>query len=90
MDAYVVPPAAQLQPAGAISLPIDFPTGGRVYHFKKLNANAKLTLWITNEQGLEKWKWLLAFLVVAALVKVAFKFADRGFRRFAGRRIAHV
>ncbi|MEI8342864.1 MAG: hypothetical protein WCH43_15170, partial [Verrucomicrobiota bacterium] len=34
----------RLQPAGAISLPVDFPLEGRVYHFKKLKSNAQLTL----------------------------------------------
>lgn len=60
---------AQLQQSGAISLPIDFPTEGRVYHFKKLKANAKLTLWITEPAATARWKWVLGFVVAAAVIE---------------------
>jgi autotransporter-associated beta strand protein len=63
--------------SGAISLPVDFPTEGRVYHFKKLKANAGLTLVMTHPQSFERWEWLLAFLVAAAVAKIAFRFADK-------------
>jgi autotransporter-associated beta strand protein len=63
--------------SGAISLPVDFPTEGRVYHFKKLKANAGLTLVMTHPQSFERWEWLLAFLVAAAVAKIVFRFADK-------------
>lgn len=75
--------ARQLQPAGAISLPVDFPIGGRVYHFKKLKANARLTFWFTHPQNLVRWKWLLVFLVASLLAKAVFRFADRSQGRTA-------
>ena len=86
---YIQQGPAQLQPAGAISLPVDFPTEGHVYHFKKLKGNAKLAFWVTNQQGLDKWKWLLLFLVAAVVIKSIFKFIDRGYQHLARRRIAH-
>ena len=82
---------AQLQTAGAISLPLDFPTDGlRVYHFKKLNTNARLTFWITNGEGLDKWKWFAVFAVVALLALGVFKFIDRGYLRVLRRRVVHI
>lgn len=76
-----VEPPAQLQAAGSISLPVDFPLEGHAYHFKKLKSNAKLTVWITNERGFHNWEWIIAFLVAAAAIKYAFRFADKNTRR---------
>ncbi|HWB57940.1 MAG TPA: hypothetical protein VG733_00545 [Chthoniobacteraceae bacterium] len=82
---------AQLQTAGAISLPIDFPIDGlRMYHFKKLNTNARLSFWITNERSLDNWKWFAVFAVVALLIKGVFKFAGRGSFRVLKRRVVHI
>jgi len=76
----IAAPKPQLQQAGAISLAVDFPTEGKVYHFKKLKANAELTVWITRPGKLERWKWLLVFLGAAAVAKVAFSLIDRSKR----------
>ena len=63
-----------LHPANAISLMVDFPTEGPAYHFKKLKSNAKLTLWRSNPQIIERCKWLLIFAFAAALTHLVFKF----------------
>jgi hypothetical protein len=78
------PPREELHVAGAISLPVDFPTEGRLYHFKKLNSNAKLTCWVVQPQGLARWKALLALLVAVAMIRAGGKY----FARRAGHRIA--
>jgi autotransporter-associated beta strand protein len=70
-------PPEESKLSGAISLPVDFPTEGRVYHFKKLKANAGLTLVMTHPQSFEHWEWLLAFLIAMAAAKAAFRFADK-------------
>ena len=60
--------ARQLRASGRISLAVDFPTEGRVYHFKKLKANATLDLWLRSTESFGMWKCALAFVVLGGLV----------------------
>ncbi len=81
----------QLQTANAISLPVDFPVDGlQVYHFKKLKSNARLTFWITNGEGLDKWKWLAVFALAALAIYGVCKIVDRGLLRVLRRRVVHI
>ena len=73
----------RLQHEGAISLPVDFSTEGRAYHFKKLNANARLTLWITRPAATQRWEWFLAFVVAVVILRGIFAVSDRGGLRIA-------
>ncbi|MES2568946.1 MAG: hypothetical protein V4710_02700, partial [Verrucomicrobiota bacterium] len=41
---------------GRISLAVDFPTEGTVYHFKKIKANAVLEVSVIRSQLFERWK----------------------------------
>jgi hypothetical protein len=58
----------QLRASGRLSLAVDFPTEGRVYHFKKLKANATLDLWLRSSETVGKSKCAFVFLVLGALI----------------------
>ncbi len=44
-----------LQPLGRLSLAVDFPTEGRVYHFQKVKADAVLELKFADPKIVERW-----------------------------------
>ena len=57
---------------GRISLAVDFPQEGQVYHFKKLKGDARLTLWSVRPGSFERLAWLLvlgALLVIGELIR---------------------
>jgi hypothetical protein len=62
----------------------------RVYHFKKLKGNATLTFWLTNSEGLDKWKWIAVFVGAALVVQALFMILDRGYVRVFRRRVVHI
>ncbi|MEA3213466.1 MAG: hypothetical protein QOE70_6523 [Chthoniobacter sp.] len=48
----------RVQAQGRISLAIDFPTEGQVFHFKKLKAHAELEITSFAPSAFARWKWL--------------------------------
>lgn len=63
-----VPAEPQLKPTGRVSLSVDFPTEGQVFHFKKLKANATLDLWINRPPAFARWKWAFGFLLIGGVL----------------------
>jgi len=57
--------AKGLQPTGRISLAVEFPTEGQIYHFKKVKANARLDMTVTDPTVFVRWWNLAIFLVLA-------------------------
>jgi hypothetical protein len=57
--------AQRLQTAGRISLAVDFPTEGQLFHFKKVKANARLELTTITPESFARWKYLAAALTQA-------------------------
>jgi len=57
--------AKGLQPTGRISLAVDFPTEGQIYHFKKVKANARLDMTVTDPTVFVRWWNLAIFLLFA-------------------------
>ena len=55
-----------LRSVGRISLAVNFPQEGQVYHFKKLRADARLTLWSVRPAAFERLGWLLVLTVLLA------------------------
>jgi hypothetical protein len=74
--------AGRLQPTGRLSLSVDFPTEGQVYHFEKIKANAQLDLTVTKPGVFVRWRNLAIFLLLAG----AFYAVGRFFERRAGAR----
>ena len=66
-DAGAGRPLETLRSMGSISLAVNFPLTGRVYHFEKLKADAHLTLWSVRPAAFERLGW---WLVLAALMAV--------------------
>ena len=56
--------AGRFQPTGRISLAVEFPTEGEVYHFKKVKASARLDLTVTDPGVFVRWQNLAIFLVL--------------------------
>ena len=75
--------AKRLQPTGRISLAVDFPTEGQLYHFKKVKANARLELTVMKAGVFARWRNLAIFLVLAGALLGFQKLLDR---RTAARR----
>jgi hypothetical protein len=75
--------AGRLQPTGRISLAVDFPTEGQVYHFKKIKASARLDLTVTDPGAFGRWRNLAVFLLLAG----ALHWASRIFQRRSNARI---
>ena len=72
-----------LRSVGRISLAVNFPQEGQVYHFKKLKGDAHLTLWSVRPGSFERVAWLLvlgALLVIGELVR---RMTRRAFRSAA-------
>ena len=66
--------AQRLQPQGRISLAVDFPTEGRVLHFKKVKANADLRLSTVSPNSFARWKalgWALCCAAALAALRHA-------------------
>ena len=66
--------AQRLQPQGRISLAVDFPTEGRVLHFKKVKANADLRLSTVSPNSFARWKalgWALCYAAALAALRYA-------------------
>ncbi len=64
--------AQRLQPTGRVSLAVDFPTEGQLFHFKKVKANAQLGLTVLAPESLTRWKYLaLAAVLAGALAWVS-------------------
>jgi hypothetical protein len=81
------PPAQQrLQPEGRISLAVDFPTEGKVWHFKKVKAHAQLALSVTAPESLLRWKWLAAGLAAAGVLALVGRLLERQ----RARRMVHL
>lgn len=62
------PPPTGLETNGRISLEVDFPTEGRVYHFQKVKANGTLELQIANTTRVVEWPRLGVFGGLALLL----------------------
>jgi hypothetical protein len=74
--------AQRLQPQGRISLAVDFPTEGRVLHFKKVKANADLRLSTVRPDSFARWKALgWALCLAAAFVALRYAIAQRQRKR---------
>lgn len=56
------------EPTGRIALAVDFPTEGRVFHFKKVKAHATLTLTVTHPASYARLKWLALFAVLGLVL----------------------
>lgn len=69
--------------AGRISLAVDFPTEGRVYHFKKVKANAALDVRVVAPEAFRRWKWLGVFAASAFVYWLMGRVQDK--RRAAAR-----
>jgi hypothetical protein len=69
--------AARLQEAGRISLAVDFPTEGQLFHFKKVKANARLGLTLIAPDSLTRWKYLAIALALAAFLAWINRVLDR-------------
>ena len=53
---------------GRISLAVDFPLEGHVYHFQKLKANAVLEIGFADPKGNERWRNAGLFGVLAVIL----------------------
>jgi autotransporter-associated beta strand protein len=71
-----------LQTEGRVSLPVDFPTEGRVYHFKKVKADAQLKLTIVHPPSYARLGWFALFVLLAVMLW----HTARQYERFAARR----
>ena len=60
----VEPPKESLRAVGRISLAVDFPQEGQVYHFEKLKADARLTLWSARPGRFAPLGWLGVLLSI--------------------------
>jgi hypothetical protein len=58
---------AILRAAGRISLAVEIPHAGQVYHFEKLQSGARLTLWSVRPARLARLGWLAVFVGVLAV-----------------------
>lgn len=68
---------AGLQPQGRLSLAVDFPTEGRVYHFQKVKANAALELSFADPKLAQRWTRLTIFAGLAAMLWLLGRFVAR-------------
>ena len=57
-----------LRSVGRVSLAVDFPQEGRVYHFKKIKSEARLTLLSTHPERFVRLGWLGVLLVGTGMV----------------------
>lgn len=71
------PVASGLENAGRISLTVDFPTEGRVYHFQKVKANATLELGIVDPTGRTPWSTVALCAGLAALLALIGRMTTR-------------
>ena len=71
-----------LRSEGRVSLAVDFPLEGEVYHFKKIKADARLTLWSVQPSRFVRLGWL-AVLLAIVVVRWAWRL---GWRRWGQRR----
>ena len=55
-----------LRSEGRISLAVDFPLEGEVYHFKKIKDDARLTLWSVQPSRFVRLGWLGVLLAILA------------------------
>ena len=65
----VMPKKESLKTEGRVSLAVDFPTEGRVHHFKKLKADARLTLSLASMHYAARFGWFALFLTLALLLR---------------------
>jgi hypothetical protein len=68
--------AEKAQPMGRISLAIDFPTEGNLFHFKKVKANAELSLTTRIPGWFDRWPALGVTLLFAAALHFARRWFD--------------
>ncbi len=57
-----------LQPLGRLSLAVDFPTEGHVYHFQKVKANAVLELKFSDPKIMQRWVRIGIFAAIAIVL----------------------
>src|SRR5207237_55923 len=69
--------AQRLQTAGRISLAVDFPTEGQLFHFKKVKANARLGLTVVSPESFARWQYLAVALALAGILAWLSRLADR-------------
>jgi hypothetical protein len=69
--------AERLQPTGRISLAVDFPTEGEVYHFEKVKADARLELTVTDPSVFGRWRNLVVFLLLGGALYGAGRLLDK-------------
>ena len=69
--------ARRMQTAGRISLAVDFPTEGQVLHFKKVKANAHLTLTTGTPETWVRWQYLAAALALAGALLVVRRLVEK-------------
>ena len=62
--------ARRMQTAGRISLAVDFPTEGQVIHFKKVKANAHLSLTTHTPETWVRWQYLVAALGLSGVLLI--------------------
>ncbi len=80
------PRTESLRAAGRISLAVDFPREGRVYHFKKIKDEARLALWTARPARFARLGWLGLLLTgIAAWWTIRRMVHHRGHREHRGR-----
>ena len=77
-------PAETLRSVGRISLAVNFPREGQVYHFKKLRADARLTLWSVRPARFER---LASLAGLAGLLAAGWAVKGMVGKRLARRRL---
>ena len=65
----VLPKKESLKTGGRVSLAVDFPTEGRVHHFKKLKADARLTLSLASMHYAARFGWFALFVALSLLLR---------------------
>jgi hypothetical protein len=68
---------SRLQPQGRLSLAVDFPTEGRVYHFQKVKANAALELSLSDPKLAQRWTRLAIFAGIGAMLWLLSRYGAR-------------
>ena len=72
-----------LHSEGHISLAVDFPLEGQVYHFKKIKADARLTLWSVEPSRFIRLLWLGVLLAGLGFLWAAHRLVRRRFKNGA-------
>ena len=70
-----------LHPLGRLSLAVDFPTEGHVYHFQKVKANAVLDIKFSDPKIMQRWIRIGIFAAIAVVLWLLGRLRPRSRRR---------